>query len=163
MTEECLLQLLRTALRDPLLSDLALSSEPRLESIAAWQLDAKKHMDQIDELLQVERHEAFSVWIVRLDGERFSIRVAENMTVLALKRRIERVLSARIEERHGRRTIDWKQVWRSNCLAVQGVKMLDHAKTLDMYQVLDGCEIRFVRFIDRSRHSKARHYRLAAI
>jgi hypothetical protein len=128
LSEDDVKQLFTTTVHDSLLHDVDLGTlcvgisyaslclsdacvgavaEKRLDRISTWKVDAKTHMDQIDELIQREQGETFDVSITRLDGESFTIQVAHSMNVLALQRRIQRVLAKRIEQTHGRRRIDW--------------------------------------------------------
>ncbi|XP_022998358.1 uncharacterized protein LOC111493024 [Cucurbita maxima] len=89
------------------------------------------------------RLELIDLFVLKLDGSVFGVRVARNGTVADLKQAIEEVFDSPRASEHCK--ITWSLVWGHFCLCYEGEKLIDDKAYIRVVGIKDGDQLQFIR------------------
>ncbi|XP_038904272.1 U11/U12 small nuclear ribonucleoprotein 25 kDa protein-like isoform X2 [Benincasa hispida] len=89
------------------------------------------------------RQDLIDLFVLKLDGSVFGIRVSRNATVADLKRAIEEVFDSPGGSEHCK--ITWSLIWGHFCLCYEGEKLIDDKTCIRVFGIKDGDQLQFLR------------------
>ncbi|XP_022153473.1 U11/U12 small nuclear ribonucleoprotein 25 kDa protein isoform X2 [Momordica charantia] len=94
------------------------------------------------------RQDLIDLFVLKLDGSVFGVRVARNGTVAELKRAIEEVFVSPGGDEHCK--ITWSLVWGHFCLCYEGQNLIDDKACIRVFGIKDGDQLQFIRHMSIS-------------
>lgn len=89
------------------------------------------------------RQDLIDLFVLKLDGSVFGVRVSRNGTVADLKRAIEEVFDSPGGSEHCK--ITWSLIWGHFCLCYEGEKLIDDKTCIRVFGIKDGDQLQFLR------------------
>ncbi|KAL0547439.1 hypothetical protein IC582_017375 [Cucumis melo] len=89
------------------------------------------------------RQDLIDLFVLKLDGSVFGVRVSRNSTVADLKRAVEEVFDSPGGSEHYK--ITWSLIWGHFCLCYEGEKLTDDKACIRGYSIKDGDQLQFIR------------------
>jgi len=135
--------LLQRLLSDPLLSDLPKQFlEPEF----------------IDDLISQEMGLTITIFVEKETGERIPIVVSPHTTLRDVKNQLKCQFVKMLADTPWRnRNINWKYVWKNNCLMFEKTRLLDDKETILRMGVKSGSTLHFAEYRPPDKRGRSHH------
>ncbi|CAO3676243.1 unnamed protein product [Umbelopsis ramanniana] len=129
---------------DPLLSDLPENAT----------------LEEVNTLIAIEEGRAYRVRIKRNGLEDVPLVVSQATSVKQIKYLTETTLKRMLRKQGIKRSINWKYIWRTHCLVLNGEKLLNDKAVVSSLGIKNDTVLSFERHIERKTKAKASKRRL---
>ncbi|KAG2188372.1 hypothetical protein INT44_001125 [Umbelopsis vinacea] len=129
----------RSLLQDPLLSDLPENAT----------------LEEVKTLIAIEEGRAYRIRIKRNNMEDVPLVVSQATNVKQIKNLTEVTVKRMLRKQGINRSINWKHIWRTHCLVLNGEKLLNDRAVVSSLGIKNDTVLNFEKYIERRKKTKA--------
>ncbi|KAG2186221.1 hypothetical protein INT43_002659 [Umbelopsis isabellina] len=142
-TESDHASIVESLLEDPLLNDLT----PQVT------------LEEVKTLIAIEEGRAYRIRIERQRMDAIPLVVSQATTVRQMKKLIQAAFKRMVREQSSTRFVNWKYIWRTHCLVLNGNKLLDDSVAISSIGIKNNSSLSFEKYIAR-RENRRRNSRV---